>query len=86
MRCIASQYLLSHYDYIFMLKGKIMDGRGDSVASVETDRYGFGSFKFVPATEEEYQAIIAGRSYAKGLCVLHGQAKQCPFVDYISIN
>ena len=29
------------------IKGKVMDGSRDSVASFETDRYGFGSFKFV---------------------------------------
>ncbi|MDE5871067.1 MAG: DUF4198 domain-containing protein, partial [Muribaculaceae bacterium] len=47
----------------FKLNGKVIDSRGDSIASVVSDRYGFGSFRFVPETGEKYQAVIAGRNY-----------------------
>ncbi|MDE5998349.1 MAG: DUF4198 domain-containing protein, partial [Muribaculaceae bacterium] len=46
------------------IKGMVVDGRGDLVASFETDRYGFGSFKFVPETAEKYQAVIGGKAYS----------------------
>lgn len=45
------------------LKGKVIDGRGDSIAVVETGRHGFGSFKFMPETSETYLAVIAGKTY-----------------------
>ena len=45
------------------VNGKVIDSHGDSIAAVETDCNGFGSFKFVPASVERYQAVIAGKTY-----------------------
>lgn len=45
------------------VNGKIVYGRGDSICALETDGYGFGSFRFVPETVENYQVEIAGIKY-----------------------
>lgn len=43
------------------MNGKIVDSRGDSITAIETDRYGFGSFRLRPDAGENYQAVVAGQ-------------------------
>lgn len=46
------------------LEGKIIDSNGDSIASLETDKCGFGSFKLAADIREKYYAVIAGKKYS----------------------
>ncbi len=45
------------------LEGIVCDSKGDTIASLMTDRWGYGSFRFMPEREESYQVKIAGISY-----------------------
>ncbi len=45
------------------LEGKVLDSNGNFITDVSTDRYGYGSFKFMPEKGVSYQMEISGRTY-----------------------
>lgn len=45
------------------LEGKVLDSKGDSIVALTTDLFGYGSFRFVPEREENYQVEILGKTY-----------------------